>query len=259
MGDNSLFLLAVKRAMRTPSTNGISFMASSFRDTLEVVSVYNSQMGDFIDDTIKHCIDSIGSNLKKYRNEITDSLHEIKECKTYLKGVDKAMFCNTMYDNKVGEIRIFVYAFIPETSEMTKCETFDLRANFRLQETCLTFTQMKKKLSGGKKTWAETQHIPAGVSTADFVKYLSILLAPLMYSKDNDTSVIRKILAEHALTVPDTMPSDDARRTVYNPMTKMSIVATDPEVLKLIPTKWVYVTSQQVEAATNDLFWEFDE
>ena len=259
MVHNSLFLLAVKRAMRSPSSNGNTFASTSFKDTFEEVSIYNTQMGEFIDDMIQECMSSISPKLKKYKNEIRDSLLEAKEFETYIEDVDTGTFCNTMYDNNVGDLRVFVYAFIPETSEMTKCETFDLRANFRLQDTIITFTQTKKKLFGGTKTWKEQQRIPAGVTAQDFVACLSILLGPFMYSNDKDTSGIRKTLAEHASTIPNTMPSDDARRTVYNPMTKMNVVVTDPEVLKLIPTKWVYVTSQQVEAATNDLFWEFDE
>ena len=119
---------------------------------------------------------------------------------------------------------------------------------------------MKKSWFGSKR-WTETRYIKPAVKFGDFVSALAIVISPIIQSTIRTPKGLQAILKEQANSIPDTMPSDDARRTIYDPMNKMNVVVTDEEVLKLIPGRWEYVTSEMVHAEheNSGMYWEFDE
>jgi len=264
MVDNSLLLLAVKRSIalgRGALKGGNSFQTLYGISSLEQAEVENTFMKDYIDVMVSECVEKIPARLASYKDEIVSSLREAAEFESYEWGEDSNLFCNSFYENNIGKLSLFVYMFMPQNNAMTKCESMNVDLTFRLADIAVTLTFCKKRLFGRKKRWTEIRYVKPAVSFNDFINALAIIIAPLL---DSSTGVatpngLQEELKSQAAGVPDQTPSDDARRTVYDPMRKMNVVVTSEEVLKLIPGRWETVTSEMVQAQVAQNTWEFDE
>jgi hypothetical protein len=266
MSDNSLLLLAVKRSMaygKEALKGGNAFSSFYGISSLEQATVPMSSMNDYIDVLVDECVEKLPSSLQGFRQQVVDTLREAQDFETYLYGDDSNTFCNTFYNDRTGKISVFVYLFVPNDAANTvKSEYMSIDLSFRLADIAVTLTRMKKRFLRRKKVWTEIRYIKPAVKFTDFIVALSMCISPLI-----DTSLgvstpdgLVTELKNHANSVPDTIPSDTPRRTVYNPLTKMNVVVESEEVLKLIPGRWEVVTSEIFENAQNsNTYWEFDE
>ena len=269
MTDNSLLLLAVKRSLnmgRGALQGGNSFASLYGISELEVAHVNINYMNDYIDVLVDECMEKLPTTLQQFKSTIVENLRDSQTFESYAFGEESTLVTNTFYDNNVGKFALFVYDFIPLNQDEIDTETLSVDLSFRLADIAVLITKSKKKLFGGSRTWQEVRYIKPAVTYVDFVNALAIVLAPLLDSSlgINTPDGLTTELKAQAALVPDTMPSDTKRRTVFNPMTQMSVVVTDEAVLKLLPGKWEYVSSEQVlgqAAATNSGIskWEFDQ
>ena len=269
MVDNSLLLLAVKRSMslgRGALQGGNSFKSFYGISDLEVDHVHINLMNNYLNYLVEECMQNLPSSLQQYKSSIIESLRDSQLFESYAWGEDSNLVCNTFYDNNVGKLALYVYDFMPLNENEIDSETLSIDLSFRLADIAVTITKTKKRLFGKKRTWHETRYVKPAVNFVDFINALSIVVAPLL-----DTSLpvstpqgLADELKAQANAIPNTIPSDAARRTVYNPMTKMNVVVTDESVLKLLPGKWETITSEQVlgqtpEANSGNSGWEFDQ
>lgn len=265
MSDNSLLLLAVKRSTMLGFSSlkgGNNFQNFYGISAVEVAEVENNNMGDYIDILIDECMAKIPKRMNTFRKDVVEELQTSKEFESYKEDDDYNLFCDTFYEDNIGKLYLFMYLFRPINNDDTRCETMTIDLKFRLADIAVTITCMKKRFLGRTKRWTELRYIKAGVKFADYVTALSLVMAPLFQTSIKTPNGIQAELKAQAASVPDTMPSDDARRTVYNPMQKMNVVVTDPDVLKLIPGKWERVTSEMVQQQVEENllnYWKFDE
>ena len=269
MADNSLLLLAVKRSLnmgRGALKGGNSFASLYGISELEVAHVDINFMNDYIDVLVDECMDNLPATLQAYKSTVVENLRDSQMFESYAWGEESNLVCNTFYDNNQGKFALYVYDFIPLNANEIDTETLSVDLSFRLADIAVVITKAKKKLFGGTRKWQEIRYIKPAVKFVDFVNALAIVLAPLLDASlgVNTPQGLTDELKAQAALVPDTIPSDAARRTVFNPMTQTSVVVTDEEVLKLLPGKWEYVTSDMVAqqvAESNGINtkWEFDQ
>ena len=264
MGDNSLLLLAVKRSMNLGKgalQGGNNFQSLYGISSLEEAEVECQYMNDYIDILVDECMAKIPASLGHFRTNILNALTEAKEFESYNWGDDSNLFCDTFYENNVGKLSLFVYLFAPNDQDVVKCETMSVDLQFRLADIAVTITKMKKRLFGRTKKWTEIRYIKPAVKFVDYINALAIVIAPLLQTNVKTPTGLQAELTSQANQIPNTIPSDDARRTVYDPMNKMNVVVTDEAVLKLIPGRWEYVSSDMVQAQqeNSQKYWEFDE
>ena len=265
MVDNSLLLLAVKRSIalgKGALKGGNQFSSLYGISSLEVDRVDINSMNGYIDFLVADCVQKLPASLKGYKSTIIENLRDSQYFESYAWGEESNMVCNTFYDNSIGKIAFYVYQFMPLNKNEIDAETMSIDLSFRLADVAVTVTKAKKRLFGGTRTWKEIRYIKPAVKFVDFVNALAIVIAPLL-----DTSLqvsapqgLAQELKAQASAVPNTMPSDAPRRTVYNPITQTNVVVTDESVLKLLPGKWEVVTSEQVleEANLERTNWDFD-
>ena len=193
---------------------------------------------------------SVSSNRFPSMEQLLHSLDVAKIFSTYEFDDEQSMFFNTAYNNNNGKMSFYCYSFQPQTSGDTiLAESLSLSIAFRLADIAVMVTKSKGGLFGSS-TWTEVRYVKPALKLVDFVNALSITIAPLL---DTNLGIqapngIQTQLITMSKNVPDTIPSDDKRRTIYDPIKKASVVITDEEVLKRMPGRWEYVTSKQVEA-----------
>ena len=262
MVDNSLLLIAVKRCMSNSYGNtGNTFQSLMGESSLDISDVEVGDMKEYINYMIEEISPkNLPAELHDYRRNLVNALNAVSLFETYEYRDESQLLCNTYYANNVGKISMYANLFTEAKNNIVRVETLYVSANFRLADIAVTITKSKRSWFGSS-TWTETRYIKPAVKFGDYVTALGILISPILQSSIEVPAGLPNLLKKSANSVPDTMPSDDARRTVYDPMNKMNVVVTDEEVLKLIPGRWEYVTSEMVHAeqANSGKYWEFDE
>lgn len=265
MVDNSLLLLAVKRSMAIGAGNvvkGNGFNTYHSYSECSVDQIADDMMTDYLNYLIEECTNKLSGNALAYKSQIVESLEIDRDFKTYQWGEATETVCNSFYCDNNGLMSFFVYSLNPlGNGDTIQCENMDIQVKFRLADVAVTLTHTKKRRFGGSRTWREIRYIKPSVSFNDFVNALVIAVSPLLTNflpVQTPTSIKDELVAQ-AKQIPDTLPSDAPRRTIYNPMSKQYVVVTAPEVLKLLPARWEYVSSEDVvPSSTNSHQWEFD-
>ncbi|EAY21607.1 hypothetical protein TVAG_013720 [Trichomonas vaginalis G3] len=259
---NSLLLLAVKRSMAVGAyklATSNTFSSFNAESALSVGEVAANEMSMFIDVLIDEINEALP--VSSYRKEIAESLAIDRDFETYQWGEASQLVCDSFYANNKGTFNTFVYSFNPLGNGNTiQTEYMRIDLKFTLADICICLTKCKKNWFSSR-TFIERRYIKPSVNFADFVCCLSIAISPILavgLPVQTPANAADELKAQ-AAQVPNTMPSDAPRRTIYNPMKKMNVVVTDPRVLKLLPGFWETVTTKDVVAATNSAKWEFDQ
>lgn len=263
MSSSSLLYLAVQKSLSSGSSlikGGSSFSSFYSISKTETAIVEMTDMPDYIDVLVDEVKLYSPKCFAKFRKEIIESLLDCKDFEAYAWGENSHISSNSLYENSLGKFNLFLYCMNPVNNDQDcKVEVMRISFNFRLPDICVTLTHTKKNLFSKRKTYTEKKYLPAAVKSVDFVNALAIAIYPLIQtSVDIGPPVgLREELINNAKNCPTSVPSDDERRMVYDPVKQMSVVATDPEVLKLIPTRWITVTNEIPSVASNSV-WEFD-
>lgn len=259
MSESSLIVLAVKRAMTNTISEASSDRYSTFytHTSLESNTFPLSSATDFLDYTISDCMDKLSKNLASEKDKIIANLEIIRDLDALEDGAASATAINQVFDKNKGKMFTFMYSFVPneKTKEVT-AEQLSLSFKCQLADKIVVLYHSKKTFFG-KRTVTEETKIPAVISKSTVVFNLAIAFAPLVNNRISAPSIIMKDLKEQAQSVKNTIPND-THRMVYDPVNRMSVLVTDPEVLKLIPTKWEKVIFETTTVpAKNDYAFEF--
>jgi len=255
----SYLLLAVKSAMgkgMSAVQGGNKFSSFYGISSLNVAVVPMYNMGGYIGVMIDEITSSVSNKFGQFANDFRDNLEMVRDLEAYHYPAEK-INCNSVYDNGHGTMNVWVYRFCPINREQDcQCEEMSVSLNFRLADD-IVILYHKKKSWFGSKSWTEKKRIPAAVRAIDFINALCICIAPLLQTNlgvQTPTGLATE-LKESAALHPNVIPSDDIRRTIYDPIKKMNVVVNDPAILALIPPKWEICHSEQVIPTAN---WEID-
>ena len=267
MTQNSLLLLAVKNCMKPNNQylkGGNNFSSYYSISSLAIAEVYSNKMHNYINSMISDFSEDFDPSI---RYQAVDSLKTADIFESYKYDDESALFCSTAYNSNIGKFSLYAYTFHPNDDDTVHAESMHLSIDFKLADIIVLVTCAKGGF-GSIKIWSEVRYVKAALQFIDVVNVLSIALAPIFSSGIQAPKGLTTQLKEMAESVPDTIPSDAPRRTVFNPITKTYNVVTDPQILKLIPGKWEYITSTQVEEQmrANSMLhntlsskWEFDQ
>lgn len=238
--DNSLFLLAVKRVINS-GVEGNPFMSLHTTSTLERYVLDNSELPSFIGEMADQCMKKINGK-ENYREELVETLlMNQKISQDYGTLVDKYSDSSILSEYESGRYSVFTFLFIPEDDDTTKCEVMDFYVNLVLGDTIIVLTNVHKSWLTGDTISHELRKIPPSLNIADVINALVWAIAPMFSGKQElAPSQLIKDIREEAEKIPDKVPSDDHRRKLVDPITKMKVLVTDPVILKLMPAKWEY-------------------
>lgn len=238
---NSLLLLAVKRAINIGNAKIYiqhqRFYSNTDYSTYEVSA---EDVPGFLNALVDQSFNNLPESLKKHKAELIDT-HVTWD------GLKYEMCCNTFYAVNKGRLYFFTYCFQPKDDlKSIQAETLSFEITCRLAATCICSTLMQRTSMGHRK-FDEKRYIKPAVTNKDFIDALTLAVSPLLGSFDIKTpSNIGYELQAQAFETPSTIPSDAPRRTVYNKYKQMSVVVTDPAVLKLLPSRWEYVSTKVI-------------
>ena len=238
----SLVVLAVKRVMDKgssayPEASKDRYNSFYTKSVLETTTFPTSSSSDFLDYVIDDCMGQLSSKLGDERDQIVANLEIIRDLDALSDGAAEASAINQMFDGGKGKFFTFMYAFVPNSdySEIN-AEQLTISFNLRLADTVYVLYHSKKTLFGTRKT-EEKQKIPAVISKETVINSLAMAFAPFVLETISGPSNIISDLKAQAKAAKSTT-AKDTHRMVYNPMTKTSVLVTDPAILKLIPARW---------------------
>ena len=240
MSQASLIVLGVKRAMTKTIAEASSDRYNTFytRSILESNTFPLSASTDFLDYAISDCMDKLSKNFANEKDKIIANLEIIRDLDALEDGATSATAINQVFDKNKGQMYTFMYSFVPndKTKEVT-AEQLTLSFKCNLADKIIVLYKSKKTFFGKKREVQEETKIPAIISKDTVVFNLAISFAPLVYDRFKSPSLIIEDLKAQARATKQTVPND-THRMVYDPINRMSVLVEDPEVLKLIPTKW---------------------
>ena len=249
MTDNSLLLLAVRRALNlgTTSVQGTKFAQFYGLSSLESANLSPEDIPPYLEILKEDFIQDITESIKQQALSSIETSNIFSSTEIL---EDETMFINTLYDLVHGKMLLHCYNFQPCPFDGTiLAETLTISFKFRLADNAILIT--KSKGSASRAKWSEVRYIKPAVTFNDFVNALAFTIAPILQFDKlgiQTPAGLQNKLITMAKGIPSSLPSDDKRRTVYNPMTKTSSVVMDEALLKRMPGRWEYVTSKQVEA-----------
>lgn len=248
----SLVILAVKNAMLGGAGKYSQTQRfDSFYSASEVErSLFDiDSANDFIDVVIDQIDGDLSGTLGDEKEIIRSNLEMIREFNLLEDGDQSGTSINQFYDKNDGKFASYFYLFKPSHGQVS-AESLTLSFKIRLPNEVKILYHSKKILFWTKK-WEEKVYLPPSISSKTIIDCLSISFAPFLYTQDILPSDIIADLIEQAKETNFVIPSDDDRRTVYDPVKKMNVVVSDPEVLKLIPARWITHSGTFVSKQTN--------
>jgi len=239
---NSLLLLAVKRSMNMGLNSvrgGTRFRQFYGISTMETSTIPMSSMGTYVQYMIDDISSSTTSSNAAMMTEISNYLYDILITEAYTSDYSEKTSTITFYDRNIGYLNCWMHRFTPINNwQSCLSEEISISSAFRLPDSVLV-THHSKKFLFWTRTWTERKVVPAVVVLNDYVNALCLCLAPLVQTSLNiqtPTNMINDIKTA-AQNQREFVPSDAERRTVYDPIKKMSTVINDPEILRLIPPR----------------------
>lgn len=254
----SLILIAIKNAMNRGKgsfsmVDRYSTYYTSSQLEKSVFPVENAP--DYLDFAVEDCMGYLSSKLGGERDAIVGNLEIIKELALLEDGIQSGCAVNQLYDGAKGTFHTFMYNFEPKKKEIV-AESMVVSFKIRLSATFTVLYNTKKTIFG-KRTYEEKQKIPAVISKQTVVDSLSIAFAPYLFTGATVPSTIISELKYQANQLKSTTVSDDDRRTIYDPVKQMNVVVTDPEILALIPPRWITVSKVIEPKVASNSNWEF--
>lgn len=250
MPETSLFLLAVKRLMENGKLHGNSYSQYHFTSSAESQTVDIEDLPGYIDVVIDD-LNSQAPIVGSYRSEMIEMLKFNRQMVSdmgILLDVYKDMTFDSIYDNKRGQFNIFSFLMNPSAKfDRVKCDTISVSFNFVLGDVIVILTKVKKSWVSSSKT-VEIRRIPPALNINDILVSMQIAVS-MIFSPTVAKFVPSEMygaIEEEARKLPNNQPNDDHRRTIINPITKMKEVVKDPEILKLLPTKWECFASNDI-------------
>lgn len=264
MGEQSLVILAIQRAMNSqvsPPPGGSGYVDFHGSSSLDIFSEIPMDAADGIIDLMCSQVDDEFPSTSTFQRE-KESIKEFLETQSLLQlyedGRQEKMTVNSFYSNKNGRMVTWLYDFSPEAknANLVHIESLKVSSTFRLGDDIIILHGEKCSVLGNKNKFVEIRRIPPTVTADHFVQGLAFLLRPIVQASGVDT--FTKFLKKTATAPPQGTVSDDARRTIYDPVKQMNVVVSDPAILQLIPTRWERATGsfQISQPVSNN--WEFD-
>lgn len=224
--------------------------------TLEKYTYERESMDAVIDLLISEAEESLSDKLGDQRDAVVSNMELIKELELYDDGDQTICVVNNVFNQKISKLYTFMYAFSPSSAvDEFDVEQVSSSIEARLGDRIIILHHSRKSVFG-KRKWDELKYIPATINENTVTNALKIALAPFILRKSPSPSKLIGYLIDSAKQNKDVSTSDDERRMVYDPLTKMSRVETNPAVLKLIPTKWIAASGDFVTESENSE-WEF--
>ncbi|EAY05912.1 hypothetical protein TVAG_353530 [Trichomonas vaginalis G3] len=249
MTQPSLIVLAVKRAMEKGKAtydkqigSYSTFFVNSKLETTECPKENSNELLDFYIDDCKSVLPS------KLSADEASKIRSTLEIIQITSALDDGSCVGTSvvqsYNNENGKLYTFLYSFTPKNSEII-AQTLNSEFSIRMAERIFVSRRSKIILKIWKREWEEYQKIPAVISQDTVVQTLSIAFAPFVYGVFSGPSqVIDDLKAQAKATTQTTVK--DYHRIIYNPMKKMEVLVTDPEILKIIPTRWFKTSGSSI-------------
>lgn len=255
----SCLLLAIQSILQSGKVSlqgGDAYSKYYSISSLEKFTYDRDSMDAVLDLLIEEAENLIGEKLGDQKEAVLANLETIKELELYDDGEQTQCIVNNIFSKKVAKFYTFMYAFNPsQNKDEFDVEQLSSYIDARLGDKIIILYNSKKTLFG-KRSWQELKYIPATINEKTVTNALKISLAPFILRKSPAPSKIVDYLITNAKQNTEVVTSDDERRQVYDPLTKMMKVETNPAVLKLIPTKWLACSGEfEVEKANSD--WEF--
>lgn len=245
--DNSLLLLAIKRLMGSGDMKGDKFETFHSVTGLEHYEIGIQDLPEFINifaDDCAHRISGLQSEKQSMINFLRFESDLIKNIKT-LPNDFRDSSINSIYDKGSGMFYIFSYVFRKLNSDTVSCETIEVSVRYKLADLIIVLTRVSRCLFWSSSS-QEYRRIPPAYSYSNVINALMIAASPLLSSPSAPKSLVND-LKDAARNTPDFVPNDNHRRKVIDPITKMKVVVTDPAILRLLPTKWEYVSSNDIK------------
>jgi len=211
--------------------------------------VEKAYINDFLSFMVDDCLGSLSYKLGDQKAAVASNLEIIRDIAALDDGPASASVVNQVFDQNKGKMFTWMYSFKPGNKDVI-CETLTISFSLRLGDNFVVLYRTKKSIFG-KREWQEKKLVPAAISAQSVVDNLAIGLAPFLFNATPAPSIVMEELKTQAKNTPYVAPSDDERRTIYDPIKKLYVVVDDPEILKLIPTVWSKSTGSFVLPSTN--------